>query len=397
MSEKDYITKVLDMEDGIIEEMKEEGQELKLTMRLARKPHPCPACGAWTERVHDYRLRRLRDLEIVGKKTEILYRRRRYVCEHCGKKFAERCAFAGRYQRCTHRVTARVIDLLHRRSSMKAIAEDTGTSASMVGRVLNALSVSGPERLPEAVSFDEFKGNLGGERFQCIVTDPLNRRVLDILPARTVETVQDYLRTFTDRDTVRYVVMDMNKGFFNVAKTFFPNAKIVIDRFHVVRFCTEAMDNVRREAQKALPASQRKYFKRSRKLLLARRENLSDEDKLALDVILRFSDKLAQAYALKDAFYRFMASADRQEAGHRLDFWLDSCDRLRIPQFNKCRNMLRNWRPFILNAFDVWLSNGFTEGCNNAVKALKRASFGFSNFSRSRKRILLSFSLHPNI
>ena len=392
MSEKDYITKVLDMEDGIIEEMKEEGQELKLTIRLERKPHPCPACGAWTERVHDYRIRRLRDLEIVGKKTEILYRRRRYVCECCGKKFAECCTFAGRYQRCTHRVTARVIDLLHRRSSMKAIAEDTGTSASMVGRVLNALSVAGPKQLPEAVSFDEFKGNLGGERFQCIVTDPLNRRVLDVLPTRTVETVQDYLRTFTNRDMVKYVVMDMNKGFFNVARAFLPKAKIVIDRFHVVRFCTEAMDNVRREVQKALPASQRKHFKRSRKLLLAHREKLSDEDKLALDVLLRFSDKLAQAYALKEAFYSFMASADKQEADHRLDFWLDSCDRLKIPQFNKCRNMLRNWRLYILNAFDVRLSNGFTEGCNNAVKALKRASFGFSNFSRSRKRILLSFS-----
>ena len=396
MSKKDYITKVLDMEDGIIEEMKEEGQELKLTVRLERKPHPCPACGAWTEQVHDYRIRRLRDLEIVGKKTEILYRRRRYVCGCCGRKFAGQCTFAGRCQCCTHRVTARVIDLLHRRGSMKAVAEDTGTSASMVGRVLNALSVSGPGQLPEAISFDEFKGNLGGERFQCIITDPLNRRVLDILPARTVETVQDYLRTFTDRDKVRYVVMDMNRGFFNVARAFLPRAKIIIDRFHVVRFCTEAMDNVRREVQKALPDSQRRYFK-LRRLLLTHREKLSDEDRLALDIILRFSDKLAQAYALKEAFFLFMASSDKQEAGRRLDFWLDSCDRLRIQQFSKCRNMLRNWRPYILNAFDIRLSNGFTEGCNNAVKALKRASFGFSNFSRARKRILLSFSLHPYI
>lgn len=395
MSEKDYITKVLDMEDGIIEGIKEEGNELKLTMSLERKAHPCPACGAWTERVHDYRVRRLRDLEIAGKKTEILYRRRRYICENCGKKFAERCTFAGRYQRCTHRVTLKIIELLHKRSSLKLVAESTGTSPCTVGRVLNTLSVSGPEQLPEAISFDEFKGNLGGERFQCIVTDPLNRRVLDILPARTVETVQDYLRTFANRDKVKYVVMDMNKGFFNVAQTFLPNAKIIIDRFHVVRFCTEAMDNVRREVQKSLPNSQRKYFKRSRRLLLAHRQKLSEEDKLALDVILRFSDKLAQAYALKEAFYHFMASANKQEADHRLEFWLDSCDRLPIPQFFKCRKMLRNWRACILNAFDIRLSNGFTEGCNNAVKALKRASFGFSNFSRSRKRILLSF--HPYI
>ena len=392
MSNQDYITKALDMEDAIIEEMKEENGSLTLTIHLKRKLHSCPACGAGTERVHDYRIRHLRELEIVGKKTEILYRRRRYVCECCGKKFAERCAFAGRYQRCTHRVTEKIVDLLHKRISLKSIAESTGTSASAVGRVLNVLSVSRPKKLPEAVSFDEFKGDLDGERFQCIFTDPLNRHVLDILPARTIETVQDYLRSFDNRGDVKYAVMDMNNGFFHVAQTFLPNAKIVIDRFHVVRFCTEAMDNVRREVQKSLPDDQRKYFKRSRRLLLSHREKLSDEDRQALDVILRFSDKLAQAYTLKEAFYAVMASDNRKEADRRLDFWIDSCDRLGIAQFNKCRTMLRNWRPYILNSFDVRLSNGFTEGCNNAVKALKRASFGFSNFSRTRKRILLSFS-----
>ena len=204
MSEQNYITKVLDMEDAIIEEVKEESSGISLTIRLERKMRFCPACGAETKRVHDYRIRKLRELEIVGKKTEILYRRRRYVCDRCGKRFAEPCAFAGRYKRCTHRVTAKIVELLHKRIALKGIAESTGTSLSSVGRVLNALSVSGPRQLPEALSFDEFKGNLCGERFQCIVTDPLNRRVLDILPARTVETIQDYLQSFAGRDKVRY-------------------------------------------------------------------------------------------------------------------------------------------------------------------------------------------------
>ena len=113
--------------------------------------------------------------------------------------------------------------------------------------------------------------------------------------------------------------------------------------------------------------------------------------------MLRFSDKLTQGYALKEAFYHFMAAPDKTEAAHRLDFWLDACDRLRLPAFMPCRRMLRNWRDSILTAFDVRLSNGFTEGCNNAIKTLKRASFGCQNFSRFRKRVLLSFSLHPNI
>ena len=62
-----------------------------------------------------------------------------------------------------------------------------------------------------------------------------------------------------------------------------------------------------------------------------------------------------------------------------------------------CRRMLQNWKPYILNAFDIRLSNGFTEGCNNAIKALKRVAFGFRSFRNFRARILLSLLPHPYI
>ena len=187
-------------------------------------------------------------------------------------------------------------------------------------RVLKMAPVSKPSRLPEAVAFDEFKGNAGGERFQCIVTDPLGRRVFDILPSRTVETIQDYLRTFPNRGEVKYVVMDMNRNFRDAAKAFLPNAKIIIDRFHVVRYYTEAMENVRRNFQKTLPKAQRKHFKLSRRLLLAHRDRLSEEDRAAVDVMLRFSDRLLQADALKETFYDFMAAPSRNEAEHLMEW-----------------------------------------------------------------------------
>ena len=49
--------------------------------------------------------------------------------------------------------------------------------------------------------------------------------------------------------------------------------------------------------------------------------------------------------------------------------------------------MLHNWRDFILNAFDVRLSDGCTEECDNAIKTLRGASFGCQNFSHFHKRI----------
>lgn len=79
--------------------------------------------------------------------------------------------------------------------------------------------------------------------------------------------------------------MDMNRGRWDIAKAFLPQAKIVIERFHVIRYCTWAMDDVRRSVQKSLQPATRKYFKRSRKLLTARRSSLYDEDESAVDVM----------------------------------------------------------------------------------------------------------------
>lgn len=397
MSTKDYSAELLKMEGVVIEKVEETEKEIVIQISMERKKQKCRRCGCETDRVHDYRIREVRDLELRGKAVRFLYRQRRYVCPCCGKRFSEENGFVGRYMRFTHRTGEKIMELLRRRSSMKDVARDTWTSVSGVQRVLRMMPVSKPQRLPEAISFDEFKGNTDGQKFHCIVTDPLNHRVFDILPARTVETIQDYLLSFPNRDEVKYAVMDMNRGFRDAAQTFLPNAKIVIDRFHVVRYCTEAMENVRRAFQSALPKEQRRYFKRSRCLLLKRRSLLSDEDRAAVNVMLRFSDRLEQAYALKESFYFFMDSPDRLTAECRLESWIDACDRLQIPEFKPCRRMLVNWRPYILNAFDVRLSNGFTEGCNNAIKVLKRVAFGFRRFSPFRARILLSLNPYPNI
>ena len=92
-----------------------------------------------------------------------------------------------------------------------------------------------------------------------------------------------------------------------------------------------------------------------------------------------------------------MAAPSRDEADRLMDFWLDACDRLNLPEFRSCRKMLANWHTYILNAFDIRLSNGFTEGCNNAIKTLKRLAFGFRSFSTFRARILLASRTHPYI
>ena len=91
----------------------------------------------------------------------------------------------------------------------------------------------------------------------------------------------------------------------------------------------------------------------SRKLLTARRSSLSDEDESAVDVMLNFSEKLYQAYALKELFFNFMDAKNRSEAAELLSIWFNACDWLMLPEFMACRRLLKNWKPYILNAFDA--------------------------------------------
>ena len=102
-----------------------------------------------------------------------------------------------------------------------------------------------PAALPKVLSIDEFKGNSGGQKFQAILTDARDHRLFDILPSRNQTDLMQYLLSFPNRKDVQYLITDMNQVYRDLAVQFFPNAKIVIDKFHVVRYVTWALENVR--------------------------------------------------------------------------------------------------------------------------------------------------------
>ena len=101
---------------------------------------------------------------------------------------------------------------------------------------------------------------------------------------------------------------------------------------------------------------------------------------------------LLYAYILKECFYKIMESNDRETAKNLMSDWILFAQNSKIPEYGECTKTLANWRTGILNSFDVPYSNGFTEGCNNKIKVLKRNAYGYRNFERFRKRILHCFS-----
>lgn len=392
MLRNDYTTKLLDMEHMNVTGIENHADRLILHVEMKRRPARCPCCGRFTDMIHDYRLQCVKDSPVQGKPVYWQYRKRRYRCRNCGKRFYEKNWLLPKWHRLTNRLALQVIRRLQEKVSRKDLSREFHVSESTVCRWMNLTECGKPTELPEVVSIDEFKGNVDGETFQCILTAPTEKRILDILPDCKERHIYEYLRQFRNRDQVEYFISDMRKEYITMAKQLFPNAKIVIDRFHVVRYCTWAVENVRKRVQKGLHPDERKYFKRSRTLLLLHRDKLKDKGKEAIIRMLRFHKDLANAYLLKEKFYTFMSSQNSAEARKRLHEFVIHATIAELPEFEPLLRVLRNWTPYILNAFDCKYTNGFTEGCNNKIKVLKRIAFGYRNFNNLRQRVLLSFN-----
>lgn len=392
MPTTNFIAKLFELEDIFLEDMKFSNTEVHLFFSLQRKPHFCPFCGTLTDKVHDYRTSVIKDLPFMGKKSFLHYRKRRYHCPNCNKHFYENFSLLPKYCRITNRLAFYAIHLLRNRQSIRSVALLLGISDSFIFRRMKDIQHPKPAHLPEVLSIDEFRGNANGQKFQAILTDAKNHRLFDILPTRSQTDLMLYLQSFPNKKEVKYFVTDMNRVYKDLARNYFPNATIVIDKFHVVRYVTWALENVRKRIQKELHPSKRKYFKRSRKLLLTHKKKLNDESLEALEVMLLHSSDLAVAYHLKELFYEFMDSKDRQEAAKKLKFFILAAQTSNLKEFQACLTMLANWSKYILNAFDCKYTNGYTEGTNNAIKVIKRNAFGYRNFNNFRNRIFLSLT-----
>lgn len=384
---KDNTAKLLGLEDVFIKNVYEDESSCHIEIELPRRKHPCPCCGAETDRIHDYRMQKIKDISAFGKNVYLHLHKRRYVCSDCGKRFYEDNSFLPRYHRMTSRKNARIIEDFRDTVPASYIARQHNISAATAFRYFNLVNYSCKE-LPEVLSIDEFKGNAGGEKYQTILTDARNRKIVDILPNRKKADMIRYFRRFKNRKDVKYVVIDMNPHFREVAEICFPKATIVIDRYHVTRQAIWALERVRKEVQKHLSPDWRRFCKHSRTLLNKPPEKLKDEEREKLRIILGLSTRLEQAYYLKNDFLFLMHSPNSEVAEALLADWVYRAESSHLPEFIECTRAIHNWGMLILNSFDVPFTNGYTEGCNNKTKVLKRVCFGVRNFSRFRNRIL---------
>jgi transposase len=222
-------------------------------------------------------------------------------------------------------------------------------------------------------------------------------RLIDVLPARSAQAVTDWLagKPAPWRAGIAHVVIDPYQPYATAVAQGLPDARLVVDHFHVIRLANQALDEVRRRVQHTTLGHRGRKddpLYRIRRRLLTGHEHLHPD---VFDRVLGWLDigdpdgEVAAAYLAKELLRETYLADHVFEARRRLTAFYDHCATSGVPELERLARTVTRWETPIQRWHRTRLTNAGTEGTNLIIKNIKRLGFGFRNFDNYRLRLLL--------
>ena len=302
-------------------------------------------------------------------------------------------------------VRQKVTQLLTEKMSLTDIARKLRVSTSTIYRKLDQFTFKEHyDKLPAVMSWDEFGFKKGELAF--VAQNYETNELITILDNRRQTSIRNYFLKYPlkVRQQVQFITMDMSGAYIPLAKRLFPNAKIVLDRFHIIQHIGRAFLKTRiaimnQFDKKSLPYRALKnhwrlFQKDSRKLSLNSfysktfHQTLSPHE--VVGKTLDFSEELTDYYTLYQLLLFHFQEKRVDEFFELIQENLKDVNHYFKTVF---RTFLRQ-KPYIKNALETDYSNAKLEATNKLIKDIKRLGFGFRNFINFRKRILITLNIH---
>ena len=167
-----------------------------------------------------------------------------------------------------------------------------------------------------------------------------------------------------------------------------PEAEIVHDKFHIVKYLNEAVDKVRRRENRELMESEDKRLTGTKQMWLYAKKNLPRKRLKELKLLLNDDLKTSRVWALKENFRWFWRYVYSTSAEEFFAQWHESVLESEIKPMIKVADMLQRHLPGLLSYFRHKITNAISEGFNSRIQSIKSAARGFRAFENYRTRIL---------
>ncbi|MEW4355018.1 ISL3 family transposase [Streptococcus pneumoniae] len=238
-----------------------------------------------------------------------------------------------------------------------------------------------------------------------IAQDYKTKKIIAILENNRQTTIKNYFYKYSKeaRKEVKVFTLDMSGAYIPIIKLLFPNAKIVLDRFHIIQHLNRAMMASRIAIMKQFDKQSLPYpilknhwrilhkdsRKLSDKLFYSRTLRETRTPKEIVDITLKFSDELQFYY---DLYQLLLFHFQEKNSLHFFSLMEDTI-KLVNPPFKKVFKTFLRYKKYIRNALELPYSNAKLEATNKLIKDIKRQAFGFRNFSNFKTKILITLNI----
>lgn len=347
----------------------------------------------------------LQHLPILGRRSYIRLRPKRYRCHICDNKptttqqlkwYRPRCSTTKAYEEhiLLQLVNSTIEDVSHK----EAVGYDT--VVGIIERCIKKTVNWDEFKKLDVLGIDEIALRKGRKNFVAIITArPADGNVvlLAVLADRKKATVKKFLQSIPLRlrATIDTVCTDMWIGYINAVKEALGSkVTIVVDRYHVAQSYRDGVDKLRQRERKRLKKElSEEEYKQLKGVMWPFRKNRRDLEQEEKDLLARLfshAPSLQRAYELREELTDiFEVSLSRVKAKLKIEAWKQKVEDSDLTCFNSFLTTLDNWFPEILNYFHRRLNSGFVEGFNNKIKTLKRRCYGIFDVSHLFQRLYL--------
>jgi transposase len=363
--------------------------EKKTTWEVCRK------CPTKSYSVHDHRFVTVRDAKLHNKNIRLIIKKRRFRCPNCKSVFTEAIDGIKVGFRTSEKYRSEILYNYKLFDNTKSVAKVSRCSSTLATKIVSErleLELRKSKNTPwgKTVLIDEhgFKKNKKSSRKEFVTSFVDNGRkcLRELAPSRDHEDLRASIDHIPGRENVVNVVMDMSDTFKNFVTDFFPNAKVVVDKFHVIRLIQPAIRKYRKEV------TGDKRSNPIRHLLLKNRKRLLPHQKRAVSRFCNENEKVKEVYWFKERINNFYNIKGFKQARRVFSKITDDMARSKLKEIKTLRKTLMKWRDEILRYFETGLTNARVEGFNRKCKLIQRKAYGFKSFENYRLRALYSCS-----